>query len=93
LENAEKVVNPPRKPVTKNNCQLRLTLPFSLNPNTSPIRKHPIILTVKVPNGNGKWILLKTNWETRYRNTPPIKLPVPMISNIFISIFKENDFK
>lgn len=48
---AENVVKPPRSPVARNSRHSCVMLPLSLNPNTSPMKKQPIILTVNVPNG------------------------------------------
>ena len=86
FEKAEKVVNPPRIPVAKNSRHSGVILPLSLNPKTIPIRKQPRILTVKVPNGNVESVLVWINCESKYRNTPPMKLPEPMAKMSYISV-------
>lgn len=53
MENAEKVVKPPQKPVISNNLISGLTTElFSANEKKMPIKKHPIIFTESVPSGN-----------------------------------------
>jgi hypothetical protein len=51
FEKAEKVVNPPRNPVAKNNLHSGVRLPRSPSPKTNPIRKQPEMFTVNVPKG------------------------------------------
>lgn len=51
FENEEKVVNPPKNPVTKKSRHSIETLPLSERPNTIPMRKQPIIFTAIVPKG------------------------------------------
>ncbi len=50
-EKAEKVVNPPISPVARNSRHSGVRLPLSVKPKTIPMKKQPIIFTVKVPNG------------------------------------------
>jgi hypothetical protein len=52
-EKVENVVNPPQNPAVRNNRHSAPDIfPRSLSPKISPMRKHPIIFTANVPNGN-----------------------------------------
>ena len=52
LANEEKVVNPPQKPVTSKADWAGVKKShLSAIPMISPIKKHPIIFTMKVPTG------------------------------------------
>jgi hypothetical protein len=51
IENAEKVVNPPRMPVTIRSRQPVLISVFSKMPYSIPISKQPTRFTVNVPKG------------------------------------------
>ena len=57
-ENAEKVVNPPRRPVAKKSFHSAEMFPFSDKWKTAPIKKQPIIFINKVPKGNIEVTLL-----------------------------------
>lgn len=49
----EKVVNAPMNPVRINNlASLPITIRSIASAQTSPNRKHPILLTISVPHGN-----------------------------------------
>ena len=50
--NVEKVVKPPQKPVTKTSFVVGEICPPSDSPESRPIRKQPMTLTVIVPQGN-----------------------------------------
>jgi hypothetical protein len=50
-EKEEKVVNPPRNPVTKSILRERDTMDLSARPATNPINRQPNRFTVKVPQG------------------------------------------
>lgn len=68
---AEKVVNPPQKPVAKNKVLFwERMLPLTDRPKISPISRHPIILTKKVPRkkfGDNGF----RGFEMAYRRTLP----------------------
>ena len=51
MENAENVVNPPQKPAVRKNLMFSEMETFSLKPKMTPMRKHPMMLTRKVPAG------------------------------------------
>jgi hypothetical protein len=61
-----------------------LTSVFSTNPKKSPIRKHPIKFTARVPYGNADRKRVKIWLDKRYRRIPPIKLPKPINKSVFI---------
>ena len=84
IEKAEKVVNPPSKPVAKKSFISCETCPLPTSPKTIPIKKQPTMFTVNVPNGNIENELTCTYCDKRYRKIPPAKLPAPIKSNIFI---------
>jgi hypothetical protein len=50
-EKEEKVVNPPRNPVTRNIRRERDTMDLSASPATKPIKRQPNRFTAKVPQG------------------------------------------
>jgi hypothetical protein len=53
LENDENVVNPPQTPtVKKRRHSDDIIAPFSKIPEKIPIRKHPTMLMINVPQGN-----------------------------------------
>jgi len=52
LANAEKVVKPPQNPTARNiRHSLLRKFPFSDKAYKTPIKKHPVIFTAKVPKG------------------------------------------
>ena len=51
FENEEKVVNPPKTPVTKKSRHSIVKFPLSLRPKIIPIRKQPMRFTPRVPKG------------------------------------------
>ena len=87
MANVEKVVNPPQKPTARNifHPEVRSEL-LSDSPYISPIRKHPLIFTKKVPHGNttGKCSYIKR--EAKNRDILPRNPPVPTSSNVLIII-------
>jgi hypothetical protein len=49
---AEKVVNPPHKPVIRNSFQVSaVAKDLNVNPQKIPISRHPVMFTAKVPQG------------------------------------------
>jgi len=48
------------------------------------MKKQPMLFTVKVPNDKVEGNFVSINWESKYRRTPLIKLPVPIMNIIFI---------
>lgn len=84
LENAENVVNPPSTPVARNNLISLDTNVLSESAKTIPIKKHPIILTIKVLYGIMEEMIELAISEIKYLNVPPIKLPIPTIKTDLI---------
>ena len=82
--NVEKVVKPPKKPTVRNNlnaCGIMSDL-FSTMPNTYPIKKQPIKLTLYVPK-IGSENKFRHIMVIVYLNTAPI--PPPMnIERMFV---------
>lgn len=87
FEKEEKVVKPPKKPVTKKSLHSMLKFPRSVSPKIIPIRKQPIILTAIVPKGNADKNLFWTYCEKKYRDKPPKQLPIPTDKIILIAYF------
>ena len=78
----EKVVSPPKNPdIIKSLTKLGNTFDFKTSPNTSPIIKHPIILTKKVPITGVKKYFFDNN-EIKYLKTEPMA-PPKNTDNIF----------
>lgn len=74
----ENVVNPPQKPTTRNMRHSGETSPLrSKIPKRIPIRRHPVILTMKVPKGNADKKACCTYLLTRNLETLPRKPPAP----------------
>lgn len=83
-EKAEKVVNPPQRPVARNSFQLFEKLSsLILRANTTPMMKLPIMFTLKVAIGK---CLLLNNKPVAYLNTEPAAPPNP-ISKKSLTIF------
>ncbi len=78
-------MKPPQIPVARKSRSSGVMVVRSLNANTSPIAKQPIIFTLKVPKGKVERSFVWMNCERAYLNIPPIKLPVPISNKIFIS--------
>lgn len=75
-ENAEKVVNPPRKPVvTRSLVSFGISGMTSKQPAARPMRKLPAKLTIRVPGGNAgqRWAL---HAPIRQRRTAPSPAPI-----------------
>ena len=85
LVKAEKVVNPPQKPVVKKIIQFEFSVSFLRKyPKTIPINKEPIVLTNNVFNGIVE--LSISILEIRYLDTLP--KPPPINTKIkFLSIY------
>jgi len=85
--NAEKVVNPPQKPVAISKERVEPgALLFSVYPIINPMIKHPMILMVNVPSGN---LLSDVDWmkvPIQYLNTPPAALPMTTNKEFFTLI-------
>lgn len=85
FENVEKVVKPPHKPTLKKRTSCCEALAHRLNnPHSKPISRQPMRLTRKVAHGNPP--VYFNPKETRYRNTPPTKLPAPTKRIFFIML-------
>ena len=80
----EKVVNPPQKPVDSSKIWFWVRkLLFAEKPNIIPIRKQPIILTIKVPKKKyWKWLL--NDLEIIYLSKLPKPPPKKTSNNCFI---------
>lgn len=87
--NVENVVKPPQKPTQRKDFRsLSMEHPCSARPYISPSMKHPSTLTMNVPSVKGISVWFCTKYETRYLNTPPAKLPMPMSNMVFIMMVK-----
>jgi hypothetical protein len=88
LANVEKVVKPPHTPVVSSKYNALSVELFLLNiANRIPKRKQPNRLTDKVPHGNPGPHTFFMIVESQYLIAPPMKLPVPTISNDFSILF------
>jgi len=93
LAKVENVVKPPQKPTVRNILRpVSAIFPRSERPKTNPMRKQPAIFTTKVPKGKAVRTLFWTNLESKNRETPPIKLPVPIKRRILVML-KEGMYK
>ena len=87
LAKVEKVVNPPQKPTARNIFHPEvITELLSENPYISPIKKHPVIFTKKVPKGNAAGKLFCINREARNLDMLPRNPPVPTRNRVLIII-------
>ena len=84
--NAEKVVNPPQKPVASNSIIGWDNAEFSRmeRPNSSPIRKDPAILIPKVATGSCMFPALATMPDIMKRTMLPAAPPIPTSNNVLI---------
>jgi len=75
----EKVVSPPRKPVTIPILAFTLmTILSRASVMINPISKHPATFTIKVPAGNAVSNLALARLSMAYLDTEPRKPPAPM---------------
>jgi hypothetical protein len=87
LAKVENVVNPPQKPTVRNIFHPELNKELlSDKPYISPIRKHPVIFTKKVPKGKAEGKLFCIIRDVRNLDTLPRNPPVPINSNVLIII-------
>ncbi len=78
FEKDENVVNPPHIPtVKKRRHSDDIINPFSKMPRKIPMRKHPAILIIRVPQGNTVSKLSWKYFDTRNRRIVPMKPPKP----------------
>lgn len=83
---AEKVVNPPQKPIASTYFQSASPiLFFCRKPRTIPISRLPEIFTIKVAKGNFESKFLFITTEEMYRSTLPKPPPRPT-NNTFLNI-------
>jgi len=91
LAKVENVVKPPQKPTVRNILRpVSAIFPRSERPKINPIRKQPAIFTTKVPKGKAVRMLFCTNRDNRNRETPPMKLPVPINRRILVMLQEGN---
>ena len=89
MANVEKVVKPPHTPVVSSKYNALSVELFLLNiANRIPKRKQPNRLTDNVPHGNPGPHIFFMHVESQYLMAPPMKLPVPTISNDFSISFQ-----
>jgi hypothetical protein len=82
----EKVVRPPRNPVTKNRRKAGLRIPlWSAIAKANPMRKHPTRLTIRVPQGNPDPKYLTARSVVPYRQRAPIPPPASTSSMLIIT--------
>jgi hypothetical protein len=74
-ENEEKVVNPPRNPVTRNMRRVFESRARSTQPTIKPIRRQPKRFTNKVPHGKLSPNRRPATKELKYRHTEPSPPP------------------
>lgn len=82
-ENAEKVVNPPKKPTNNSarKCGAKPLKRSSKNTLKNPIASEPMMLTVSVPKGNNLPMREYTPVDTKYRKTEPTAPPMAIKNN------------
>jgi len=71
-------------PVARNNFHSVDKPALFAIPTSNPIKKHPDKFTSSVPQGNTDMVFAWITTDSRYRKTPPIKLPNPTTSNSFM---------
>lgn len=93
-EKLEKVVYPPHIPVIRNNRHSRLNQAYrEAIPYSNPMRKHPEILTRKVPSGKVMVTYLPTKTVIRYLQMLPMAPPDPISNNGFMPKFTPRPIK
>ncbi len=76
IVNEENVVKPPNKPTKTKNLILGLIINFSKKENKNPIKKQPVIFTIKVPSGKRVLKSRIVKVESKYLERDPIAPPI-----------------
>ena len=88
-ENVENVVYPPQNPTIKR--YIYVLLPDTLlKLHNSPINKEPVILTVKVANGNEPFAYWVNKQDIKKRKTLPVPPPIKIKNNV-LNIFQHSN--